>query len=102
MNFLQIQLKSFKKNLLKIYILFLTNLLNKFKIKHSVITFPTKTKKLTLLKSPHVYKKAREQFKLCLYKKVIFIKNFNLLKFFNLLFLNKPKVINFIIKHKGK
>jgi small subunit ribosomal protein S10 len=35
------------------------------------IPLPTKIEKLTVLRSPHVNKKAREQFQLCTYKRLI-------------------------------
>lgn len=35
------------------------------------IPLPTKKEKFTVLKSPHVSKKAREQFQLCTYKRLV-------------------------------
>jgi len=35
------------------------------------INLPVKKKKITVLKSPHVNKKAREQFELCSYKRLL-------------------------------
>ncbi|MFM6914303.1 MAG: 30S ribosomal protein S10 [Aquirufa sp.] len=35
------------------------------------IPLPTKVEKFTVLRSPHVNKKAREQFQLCTYKRLI-------------------------------
>ncbi|MEX0882752.1 MAG: 30S ribosomal protein S10 [Cyclobacteriaceae bacterium] len=35
------------------------------------IPLPTKKEKFTVLKSPHVNKKAREQFQLCTYKRLV-------------------------------
>jgi len=35
------------------------------------IPLPTKKEKFTVLRSPHVNKKAREQFQLCTYKRLI-------------------------------
>jgi len=35
------------------------------------IPLPTKKRKFTVLKSPHVNKKAREQFQLCTYKRLL-------------------------------
>jgi len=35
------------------------------------IPLPTKIEKFTVLRSPHVNKKAREQFQLCTYKRLI-------------------------------
>ena len=45
---------------------------NKFDLTNiSKVNLKKKKKKFTLLKSPHVHKKAREQFELCVYKSVI-------------------------------
>lgn len=62
-------------------------------IPFSVTNLPNKKKFITLLKSPHVNKKAREQFEHITYQKMISIKlNFNF-KLIKILTLNKPKNI---------
>ena len=81
--------------LLSLYVLYLKTILKTLDIKYDVRFNPTTTKKLTLLKSPHVYKKHKEQF---LIKKHSVSFSVNLLKLNRLqlyLFLqNKPKFIN--------
>jgi len=65
------------------------NILKKLKI--SIINSPSDKKKIfTVLKSPHVYKKSREQFKYVLYKKKIEIKSIDLISllYFNLIIKN--------------
>lgn len=99
---LQINIKSIKKNILNIYVKYLFNLFKNLQIEYSFISLPTKKKRITLLKSPHVYKKAREQFQLNLYKKTITIKKFKTFKIFNYLLLNKPKLLNLKIRYIGK
>lgn len=99
---LQISIKSFKQNILNIYIKFLESLFKKLQLEYSLFSIPTKKKKITLLKSPHVHKKAREQFELNTYKKTIHIKNFKNVNHLNNFILNKPKFINLSIKHIGK
>lgn len=99
---LQIKFISFKLYLLKNYINFLENLLNKLKVCYSKINIPTKTKRLTILKSPHVFKKAREQFEIKIYKKVIIIKKLTHVDYLKNLIINKPKFININIKYLGK
>jgi small subunit ribosomal protein S10 len=99
---LQISIKSFKQNILNIYVKFLENLFKKLLLKYSLFNIPTKKRKITLLKSPHVHKKAREQFQLNMYKKTIYIKNFKNINYLNNFILNKPKLININIKHIGK
>ena len=100
---LQISIISFKPNILKIYSLFLEKLFKKLKLNYSLVSIPKKKKKLTLLKSPHIYKKAREQFELISYKKIVIIKNNNnTISYLNYFILNKPNLINITIKHIGK
>jgi ribosomal protein S10 len=53
---------------------------------------PTTTKKITLLKSPHVNKKAWEQFQIRTYKMIIVVSNTNNIKdVLKVLIINKPK-----------
>lgn len=97
-----VTIKSFKSKLLTFYCIFLTNLLKKVKLKYSLISLPKKKKKITLLKSPHVHKKAREQFELKLYKKTLFIDNYNNFLHIKHLLINKPKLLNITINYMGK
>jgi small subunit ribosomal protein S10 len=57
---------------------FILNLKNKFKINFiksfTSVNLPIKIKKYTVLSSPHVNKKAREQFETRFYKSIITIK----------------------------
>jgi small subunit ribosomal protein S10 len=79
MTQLQITLKTFKPNNFTI----IDNLLPKLKnikilkdIELKQIILPASKKKIfTVLKSPHVYKKSREQFKYSTYKRQILITN---------------------------
>ncbi len=50
------------------------------------IPLPTKKEKFTVLRSPHVNKKAREQFQLCTYKRLIDIHS------------SSPKTVDALIK----
>ena len=50
------------------------------------IPLPTKVEKFTVLRSPHVNKKAREQFQLCTYKRLIDI------------FSSSPKTVDALMK----
>ena len=85
--------KSVDKNINN-YFFFVTNTLKNTGINFKRVSLPTKTKRFTLLKSPHVNKKAREQFQLKKLKKIILVpvnkKTENMIKFF---MLNKPKFI---------
>ena len=94
----EIRIKSIDKNL-NAYFVFISKLLKKLKIKYSRVNLPKKMRKITLLKSPHVNKKAREQFEICTYKMLIKIyiksQSINFLKF---IILNKPKYIKLYLR----
>ena len=60
---------------------------------------PIKKKRITLLKSPHVNKTAREQFEIKTYKVVIQLLNGEKFKILKLLSLNKPKTVVITIKN---
>ena len=60
---------------------------------------PVKYKKLTVLRSPHKYKKAQDHFQLKIYKNTLIIKDINLSEL--LVFLtNKPKGVFINVKVK--
>ena len=65
------------------------------------INLPIKKKRITLLKSPHVNKAAREQFELKSYKSVFSIKSNLSYKFAKVLFKNKPQIVNVSVKQLG-
>ncbi len=92
-----IQVKSFCKNTLNAYVSFLENILKKLNVSYKIVFLPTKEKKITLLTSPHVYKKAKEQFKFSSFKTVIFIEEKSTLNLFSTdlryFIINKPKSI---------
>lgn len=101
-SLIQINIKSFKQQTLTTYVIFLAKLLKKMNLNFALINVKKKKKRITLLKSPHVHKKAREQFQICLYKKVIQIKSVKTLMHLKYLLLNKPKLLNITIKYIGK
>ena len=98
MSTLQITVCSIDKTLLNIYLSFLENILKKLNLAYTSTNLPLKTKKITLLKSPHVHKKAREQFEIKKFKKLFTIKNFKISKSLIFIFLNKPKFIKIKVK----
>lgn len=59
---LQFKYSSTDKTVLYSFKNFIVKTLSKFKIKFKLFILPKKLKKIILLKSPHVYKKAKEQF----------------------------------------
>lgn len=95
---LQINIKSVNINAFKIYNLFFQKILKKLNIKHSIFHLPTKRKRITLLKAPHVYKKAREQFEYRCYKSCIQISDKIKISILNWLLINKPAVVQIKIK----
>jgi ribosomal protein S10 len=94
-------LSSINLKTINLYNLFLKKILTKLFIEFTVVSLPIKKRKISLLKSPHVYKKAWEHFEIKKYKKKIIInnpenKNFNLTTF--LLLKNKIKNVNLKIQ----
>ena len=85
----------------QVYVKFCCKVLQIFTKQVAISVFPIKKKVITLLKSPHVYKKSKEQYQIKKYRVVIlspaFLCNKNLFKFF---LLNKPKsvVLSFVLE----
>lgn len=89
---MQIKYSSVSKKLIFLYQQFLKSLFLKFNLKYTIINLPKKQKLKTFLKSPHVNKKSKENFKYILYSfKLNISLNFSYLK---LLKYNVPKNIN--------
>jgi ribosomal protein S10 len=59
---------SNSKNILNLYKNFLKKMFNLFNFKYLIINSPTKQKIKTFLKSPHVNKRAKENFELNIHK----------------------------------
>jgi small subunit ribosomal protein S10 len=95
---IQINLKSLNKESLDIYANFIGKILKNLNVRYSSVNMPTKVKKLTLLKAPHVYKAAREQFIVKSYKTLIVLKSKVDSNKLRLLILNKPKTVKIRIK----
>ncbi len=100
---IQLQIKSIDKTTFKLYLIFLKKILKELNIKNSIFCLPKKKKRLSLLKSPHVNKKAIEQFEITFFTAVLTIKKncFNIENntyFLKNLIINKPKSINLKMK----
>lgn len=91
-------LKSLDAKSIYLYKNFIVALLSTINIKYRVFHFPIKKKTVTLLKSPHVYKSAREQFEIRYYKMIVFIPKLSNSFVLNNLLINKPKNIQLRIK----
>lgn len=95
----QINLKSLNKESLHLYKTFLFKILETLSIEYKTFDLPTKRKRITLLKSPHVNKSAREQFEIKTYKSVIYASNKISTKEIKFIIVNKPKTIKLNIKN---
>lgn len=87
-------IKSSSKKSLDLYTFFLKTLFKKTKVSHSIFYLPCKIKKCTLLKSPHVYKKAKEHFELRTYSVIVSFLTLPKVNSIRFLLSNKPKSIN--------
>lgn len=91
-----LHLKSNFKKTLELYTFYLEKNLKSTSVDFKLVRLPKRIKRLTILKSPHVNKKARDQYEIRTYSLTIVItKHFQdisgLLKF---LLSNKPSLIN--------
>ncbi len=97
----KIRIKSSCNYTLKAYALYLESILKSLSLQYSIFYLPKEEHKLTMLKSPHVYKKAKEQFKIETYKVIISVgqleNNQSLNKLVPFL-INKPKAVFIKIK----
>ena len=94
----QFKIKSLNKEALTLYKQFLVNVFNKIKIECQIFNLPIIKKRITLLKSPHVNKTAREQFEIKHYKFILQITSKVNLKELKLILLNKPKMVSVSFK----
>lgn len=90
LNKYQLKLKSININKLNTYLIFLKKILTKLNVHYTFIVLPKQKKCITLLKSPHVYKKAREQFLLKKYSVLITMFSKITPSLYKFLSLNKP------------
>jgi ribosomal protein S10 len=97
----QIELKSIDNKSLSFYTHFLKRVFYKMNATYSHANLPIKKKRITLLKSPHVNKSAREQFELRCYKSVWEIRSKLTYEFAKILFKNKPQTVSVVIKQIG-
>jgi small subunit ribosomal protein S10 len=96
---IQLKIKSLDQQSLKLYLIKIHKILKILGIKYNTFNLPSKRKRITLLKSPHVNKKAREQFEIKKYSVMIQILSQEKFKILKLLSLNKPKTVTISIKN---
>lgn len=71
-----LRLESFEINQLKESIKSVTSLANEYQLDlSSCVSLPTRKKVITLLRSPHIDKKSREQFESRTYRRLLIIKS---------------------------
>ena len=95
----QIKIISLHRDSLNLYINFLTKTLQSIKINFSICNLPKKKNRITLLKSPHVNKSAREQFEIKYYSTVIQLNDNINQKILETLLVNKPKSVSVSVKN---
>ena len=96
---IQLKIKSLDQQSLKLYLIKIHKILKILGIKYNTFNLPSKRKRITLLKSPHVNKKAREQFEIKKYSVMIQILSQEKFKILKILSLNKPKTVTISIKN---
>jgi small subunit ribosomal protein S10 len=95
----QIKIKSLHRDSLNLYKKFLSKTLQSIKINFSICSLPIKRNRITLLKSPHVNKSAREQFEIKYYRVVIQLNEDINHKILETLLVNKPKSVSISVKN---
>ena len=96
----QIIIKTFNLRVLKLYTHFLKKVFHGLDIGFSIFYLPCAKKRITLLKSPHVDKTAREQFEVKYYKLCLVLKSISRFSILKWVLLNKPSVLMAKIKIK--
>ena len=95
----QLKIKSLNKKAINLYLHTLQKMFNTLNLNYTIVNLPITKKRITLLKSPHVNKSAREQFEIKTYQVIISFKTTFNTKLLNILTLNKPKVLTLSIKN---
>lgn len=93
-----IVLTSTSRSSLNVYTRYLKLIFLRWKIKNSIISLPTRIKRIHLLKSPHVFKKAKEHFEIRTHRKTVTFESSAEIEKLKFLLSNKPKSIQLIFK----
>lgn len=100
MDKIKIKIESVNNKILKLYVRFLLKLLSSVNTAAKTINLPTLKKRVTFLKSPHVFKKAKEHFELRKNSVVLFCNsNLQNLKLF---LINRPNTIKIKISYQKR
>lgn len=89
----KILINSTSKKSLHLYLKFLNIIFNKLNLTFSIFNFPSTKTRIALLKSPHVYKKAKEHFEKKKFQVVFFFHSPVEIHIFKYILLNKPKSV---------
>ncbi len=93
-----LNLKSNFKKTLELYTYYLEKILKSTNIDFKIIRLPKRIKRITILKSPHVNKKARDQYEIRTYSLTLILSQNNskpkLTNLIKILLNNKPALIN--------
>jgi len=100
-NYIQLNIQTLNKSSFSFYVEFLKKTLKTLNIKYSLFYLPKKKKRLTVLKSPHVNKTAREQFEIEYFNCCIQLKSINSIVI-KWILCNKPSTIHIILQKKQK
>lgn len=87
-------LTSSSQKSLNVYTKYLKLIFKSWNIKSAFSFLPTRIKRIALLKSPHVNKKAKEHFEIRNYRRVVYFKTSSEIESLTHLISNKPKTIN--------
>lgn len=90
---MKLRIKSLNRESLYFYKDFIISTLNKLNVSYSLSYLPTRKKRITLLKSPHVNKKSKEQFQFTTYKLLVSLNVSLEVKELKFLIMNKPKTV---------
>jgi ribosomal protein S10 len=104
---IKINMKKYKlyittrsKGSLNLYVNFLKKIFSNLDLEYSIFSYPQTRKRITLLKSPHVNKKAKETFEMHTYKKVFsFSNNSKILDILSLISKNQSQSVNIKISY---
>lgn len=90
---IKIKIRSLDQESILLYKKFISEIISKLNIPFTTSNMPNKKKRVTLLKSPHVNKKAREQFQINSYKTFFKVQNVISIRILKYIILNKPKTV---------
>jgi len=93
-NTVSLKATSLNFSTLFLYSIFLRRILKKINVDYSFIFLPKIKNKITVLKSPHVNKKAREQFEFIKHSFLLRIHFTDINTFHLFLIKNKPKIVD--------